>query len=125
MRHVPCIVLGERDSERRRSVALALREDGFEVVETDDGRDILGYTEYLAAVLGRRGGRAAIAVDSFAIVAGPGLRGLGGTEVQQILERARWDIPVIILPDRADSGIDLDRLRTLLRQALPLAPAVY
>jgi DNA-binding response OmpR family regulator len=125
MIQAPRIVLGECDSERRHSVALALREAGYEVVETDDGRDLLAYTEYVAAVLGRRDGPAAIAADSFAIVAAPRLPGLGAIEVQGILQRARWDIPVIILPERTDDGTDLQRLRTLLREAMPLGPSMH
>ena len=125
MKQAPHIVLGECDSERRRSIAVALREAGYEVVETDDGRDVLAYTEYLAAVMGRRGGRATIAAESFAIVAGPRLPGLAGMEVQEILQRARWDIPVIMLPERTDDDTDLLRLRMLLRQAMPLAPAMH
>jgi DNA-binding response OmpR family regulator len=125
MRQAPCIVLGECDSERRHSVALALREAGYEVVETDDGRDVLAYTEYVAAVMGRRDGPAAIAADSFAIVAAPTLPGLGGMEVQGILERARWDIPVIILPEPTDDGTDIHRLRALVRNAMRLGPPVH
>jgi CheY-like chemotaxis protein len=125
MREGPHVVLGERDPERRRSIAVALREAGYEVVEADDGRDVLAYTEYLAAVKGRRGGEAAIASNSFAIVAGRTLPGLAGMEVQEILRRARWDIPVILLPEHADAGADLRRLRTLLRQAIPDAPLVH
>ena len=123
MRSVPHIVLGERDSDRRRAVAFALRQEGYEVMETEDGRDVLACTEYLAAMLGRRGRPGAIETDSFAIVAGPSLPPVDGITVRDILERARWDIPLIVLPDRADDGSDLDRLRTLLRQALPVAAA--
>src|SRR6185503_15865558 len=64
------ILLGERDTERRRLIATVLRDEGYEVVETDDGRTLLGYAEYLAATCGRRGARGAIVADSFAIVAG-------------------------------------------------------
>jgi DNA-binding response OmpR family regulator len=123
MRSVPHIVLGESDSGRRHAVALALRQEGYEVMETDDGRDVLSCTEYLAAMLGRRRKPGAIAADSFAIVAGPTLPSVDGVAVRDILERARWDIPVIVLPERADDGSDLDRLRTLLREALAVAPA--
>jgi len=125
MTQTPCIVLGERDPERRRSIAEALRDEGYEVVETDDGRDVLAYTEYLAAVMGRRGGPATIALDSFAVVAGARLPGLGGTEVQEILRRARWGIPVIVLPERTEEGADLPMLRMRVREALRLGPAVH
>src|SRR5207253_2629250 len=72
----PRIVLGDRDTARRRSIANALQEDGYEVLETEDGRDVLGYAEYLAAVMGRRRGNGTISADSFAIVADPELEGL-------------------------------------------------
>jgi DNA-binding response OmpR family regulator len=119
---VPRIALGERDPERRQAVALALRQAGYEVVETDDGRDLLAYAEYVAAVMGRRGGSAAIAADSFAIVAAPKLPGMGAVEVQGILRRARWDIPVIVLPERTHDGADLRRLRSLVGEALRAKP---
>ena len=125
MAEVPHIVLGEGDPERRRSIAGALREAGYEVVETDDGWAVLAYTEYLAAVKGRRDGPDAIRSDSFAIVAGPTLPGLAGAEVREILRRARWAIPVILLSERDDPGADLRRLRVLLRRAIPDAPVVH
>ena len=113
----PRIVLGDRDRARRRSIANALQEDGYEVLETEDGRDVLGYAEYLAAVMGRRRGNGAISADSFAIVADPELEGLSAPEVQEVLRRARWDIPMIILSASAGRE-DLSRLRALVESRL-------
>ena len=113
----PRIVLGDRDTARRRSIANALQEDGYEVLETEDGRDVLGYAEYLAAVMGRRRGNGTISTDSFAIVADPELKGLSAPEVQEVLRRARWDIPMIILSASA-GRVDLSRLRALVESRL-------
>ena len=119
MEHRPRVVLGDRDTARRRSIANALQEDGYEVLETEDGRDVLGYAEYLAAVMGRRRGNGTISADSFAIVADAELEGLTAPEVQEVLRRARWDIPMIILSAGRD---DLSRLRALLETRLHPAP---
>ena len=113
----PRIVLGDRDTDRRRSIASALQEDGYEVLEMEDGRDVLGYAEYLAAVMGRRRGNGAISADSFAIVADPELEGLSAPEVLEVLRRARWEIPMIILSAPAGRE-DLSRLRALLETRL-------
>jgi len=119
----PRIVLGDRNTDRRRSIASALQEDGYEVLEMEDGRDVLGYAEYLAAVMGRRRGDGAISADSFAIVADPELEGLSAPEVLEVLRRARWDIPMIILSAPAGRE-DLSRLRALLETRLRRAAPV-
>ena len=113
------IILGERDSPRRRLIATVLRDEGYEVVETDDGRTLLGYTEYLAATCGRRGGRGAIVADSFAIVAGEGLDHMTALDVEDALRRAHWDVPVIRLPDPAPDASEVGTVRQLVHDALP------
>ncbi|TMA98353.1 MAG: hypothetical protein E6J70_14695 [Deltaproteobacteria bacterium] len=78
------------------------------MLEMEDGRDVLGYAEYLAAVMGRRRGNGAISADSFAIVADPELEGLSAPEVLEVLRRARWDIPMIILRSFAPASAARD-----------------
>lgn len=114
----PRILLGERDSQRRRLIATALRDEGYEVVETDDGRTLLGYTEYFAATCGRRGGQGEIVADSFAIVAGEGLDRMTALDVEEAIRRARWDIPVIFLPRAATDASEIGTVRKLVVDAL-------
>ena len=121
MNQPPRILLGERDSERRRLIATALRDDGYEVVETDDGRTLLGYTEYFAATCGRRGGQGAIVADSFAIVAAMELDHLTALDVEEAIRRAHWQVPVILLPEAAADASEIGTVRRLVLDALPRA----
>lgn len=118
----PRILLGERDSERRRLLAQVLRDEGYEVVETDDGWTLLGYTEYLAATCGRRGASGAIVADSFAIVAGHDLDGITAFDLADALRRARWQVPLILLPSATADASEFRRVRERVRDALPPAP---
>jgi DNA-binding response OmpR family regulator len=116
------IILGERDSPRRRLIATLLRDEGYEVVETDDGRTLLGYTEYFAATCGRRAAHGAIVADSFAILAGEGLDHLTAFEVENALRRAHWQVPVIRLPEPAPDASEVGAVRQLVHDALPRLP---
>jgi len=120
MQTQPCIVVAERDSARRQSISVALCRQGYEVREAEDGRQLLGYIEYLAATRGKRGKPFRIAADSFAVVAGPDLGEVTAEEVREILRRARWDVPVILLP--MANGGDVAVLQAYLREILPLEP---
>jgi CheY-like chemotaxis protein len=118
----PRVLLGERDAERRRLIATVLRAEGYEVVEADDGWQLLGYTEYLAATCGRRGGPGAIVADSFAIVAGADLDGMTARDVEDALRRARWHVPLILLSARAEDVSEVRTVRERVRDVLPRAP---
>ena len=115
----PEILLADCDSGRRYLLERALRRDGYEVLTTADGRELLARVEYLIAVHGRRvGGQ--IAADSFGIVTSPVLETLSGLAVRDYIERAGWRIPTVVLPETGpiDEG-QIDFMRTWLFQSLP------
>jgi CheY-like chemotaxis protein len=111
------ILLGERDTERRRLIATVLLDDGYEVVETGDGRTLLGYTEYLAATRGRRGAGAIVA-EAFAIVAGTDLDGLTAFDLEAAIRRARWRVPIIVLAPASADASEAGAVRERVRDAL-------
>jgi CheY-like chemotaxis protein len=110
----PQVLLADCDSSRRRLLERALRRDGYDVLTTADGREMLAQVEYLMAVRGYRiGGR--IATDSFAVVTSPVLETLSGLAVLDCIERAGWQIPTVVLPGAgpADAG-QIDSVRARL-----------
>jgi CheY-like chemotaxis protein len=118
----PCIILADPNANRRERVAGALRADGYEVVEADRGQDVIAHAEYLAAVRGRRRPGGAIVGDSFAIVANPALQEHSVRDVKDILERAHWDIRMVVLPEGPAEGPDLGTVRTLVRSVFRDTP---
>ena len=111
-----CIVLGERDSDRRRAMADVLCREGYEVWEVDNGWHLLGHIEYLAATRGIRQEPSRITAGSFAVVANPDLEELTLDQVREILQSAEWAIPVIALPSSEDA--EVGALPALVRETL-------
>jgi CheY-like chemotaxis protein len=115
----PEILLGDCDGGRRYVLERAFRRDGYDVLTTADGRELLAQVEYLMAVHGRRvGGQ--IATDSFAIVTRPVLETVSGLTVRDCVERAGWQIPTLVLPETGpvDEG-QIDSMRAWLFGTLP------
>ena len=110
----PEILLADCELRRRRLLERALRRDGYGVLTTSDGRELLAQVEYLMAVHGHRiGGR--ITVDSFAVITSPVLETLSGLAVCDCIERAGWTIPIVVLPEggAGDEG-EIDSVRSRL-----------
>ena len=98
------ILLVERDDEMRRGVAGTLREDGFEVLDLGDGRELL---QRVRAVLGADDGKTPTAV-----VAGSCSTAPACLDVLSAVRDADRDVPVILATAPADraSGAEAYRL---------------
>lgn len=125
------IFLAQEDPSIRVPIAWQLRQDGWEVVEAENGLDLLGHIERAAA----QGGDP----RSFVVIAGTHIPGLSGLDVLTVLRCASWQTPVILVTkvgdDEAraeatelgaaavfDPPIDLDALRSAVSRAVPLWP---
>jgi len=123
------VLLAEDDVAFRRLIASVLAEDGYEVLEAEDG---LGLLANIETTLGVRGERA----DSFLVVADVRMPGLSGLDVLAILRCANWQTPVILITafgDEAthtegrdlgatavfDKPFDVERLRSAVLEAIP------
>ena len=99
------ILLAEPDAELRTAIARALRADGHAVEEAADGTDLL-----------LRAGSQMARVDGprrvLVLVVAAGLPVFSGSEVLEILQRLRWDIPCVILSGAPD-GVEHTRAREL------------
>jgi CheY-like chemotaxis protein len=118
MHHRPEVLVADCDPRRRHLLERALCRDGYEVLTTADGRELLAHVEYLMAVRGRRiDGR--ITTDSCALVTSPVLETLSGLVVRDCIERAGWKIPTVVLPEASpvDDG-QIDAVRTWLIRTL-------
>lgn len=111
-----CILVGERDGARRRAIADVLCREGYEVWEVNNGRQLLGHIEYLAATRGIRQKPSQITAGSFAVIASPDLEELTLDQVREILRSAEWSVPVITLPAREDA--EVGALPALVRENL-------
>jgi DNA-binding response OmpR family regulator len=80
------IVVADDDPVFRRLVALALREDGYTVVEAEDGEELVGAIERTA----RTGELAAVVSDVC-------MPRLGGLDVLAVLRCAAWRTPVVLM----------------------------
>jgi CheY-like chemotaxis protein len=123
------VLLAEDDAAFRRLIASVLAEDGYEVLEAEDG---LGLLANIETTLGARGERA----DSFLVVADVRMPGLSGLDVLAILRCANWQTPVILITafgDEAthtegrelgatavfDKPFDVERLRSAVLEVIP------
>jgi len=121
----PKILVGEDDPHLRRLVADSLRDDGYEVLASDDGGEILSH-------LGSDGQGYSLVVCDIRMPSCSGLQVLGA------IRRARIDVPVILMSAFADRDLrerieaqgahlfdkpfDIDDLRTAVAHALRDAP---
>jgi DNA-binding response OmpR family regulator len=124
----PLVLLAEDDAAFRRLIASVLEEDGYEVVEAEDGVALLACIESVLTVRRERPG-------GFLVVADVRMPGLGGLDVLAILRCAKRTTPVILItafgdePTHAegrelgavavfDKPFDVDRLRAAVREML-------
>jgi CheY-like chemotaxis protein len=91
--HEPRILVAEDDQELRELIALALRNDGYDVVEARDGVELLGYLEAAAVAAGRGNGHTPVA----AVVSDVRMPSLTGLDVLAVLRCAYWPVPVILI----------------------------
>jgi CheY-like chemotaxis protein len=124
----PRILLADDDVVLRSLVAAALREDGYEVVESEDGGRLLVQIAGAYAGLGRE-----IICDM--IVSDIRMPVCSGIQILEGLRKAHWTTPVILITGfgneatrrhaeslRAivlDKPFDLDDLRTAMADLLP------
>lgn len=125
------VLLADDDKDLRKVLALALRQEGYEVVEIHDGNHL---RTYLGALLYNK--YEADPVDL--IISDVRMPGPNGMETLEWLRQAVWSIPVIIITSFGDPEIhaeahrlgalavldkpfDLDELLGLLRVHAPRA----
>src|SRR5690242_8054084 len=128
-RRRPLVLLAEDDAEFRRLLASVLAEDGYEVVEAEDGLALLATIEHTLTIRRER-------ADAFLVVADVRMPGLTGLDVLAILRCANWRTPVILITafgDEAthaegrdlgavavfDKPFDVERLRAAVLDAMP------
>jgi DNA-binding response OmpR family regulator len=123
----PQVLLGLGDADRRRSIATALRNDGFDVLEAHDGGRLL---VCIASAYGTNDGRDAYDL----VVLETRLAVCSGMQILEGLRRAHWTTPVIMLSAREDGvrsaraeslgavvveePLDIDELQRTVRQLL-------
>ena len=122
------VFLAEEDLSVRRLLAKVLREDGYEVLESEDGSDLL---DRLATSLLDDGPLGLLDLDI--IIADTSMSGCRGIDVLAGLREAAWRTPVILMSGRPDARfrararrlgiaawlskpIDLGRLREALEK---------
>ena len=125
------VFLAEDDPDLRRLLAMVLRADGYEVVESSDGSDLL---DRLASTLLDDGPIGPLDVD--VIVADVCMPGCRGIDVLAGLRQASWRTPVILMTGYPDAKlrararrlgataflskpIDLDGLRATVESVAP------
>ena len=128
-RHRPLVLLAEDDAEFRRLLASVLAEDGYEVLEAEDGLALLATIEHTLTVRREQ-------PDAFLVVADVRMPGLTGLDVLAILRCANWATPVILITafgDEAthaegrelgavavfDKPFSMEQLRCAVLQTLP------
>lgn len=89
------ILLAEDDAELRGLIARALRHDGYEVLEVDDGGRTL---VRLASVYAPAHPREAIDL----LISDIRMPACSGLRILESLRRSRWKIPAILTTDFAD-----------------------
>jgi len=90
------VFLAEDDEEMRSLVSSTLRNDGYEVVEATNGRDML--YRIRDAVYGTIAQPDVIVMDVK-------MAGYSGLAVLATLQRARWSTPVILMTAFADDDV--------------------
>jgi DNA-binding response OmpR family regulator len=95
------VLLAEDDAAFRRLIASVLREDGYEVLEAEDGVALLANIE---ATLTLRRERA----DTFLVVADIRMPGLTGLDVLAILRCANSTTPVILITAFGDEATHVE-----------------
>lgn len=96
------IFLAEDDDDMRSLISLALRNDGYDVVEAKDGAELL---DLLAGASAAPMKRPDIIVTDVLM---PCYSGLG---VLAALHKSAWNVPVILITARRDEGVVNDALR--------------
>ncbi len=125
------VLVAEDDPDMRRLLAAVLRKDGYVVVETRDGTEIIDRLE--SSMSDER-------CESFgAIISDINMPGLTGLDVLAAMRCANWDTPVILITAYGDDAarveaeglgaaaflekpVNPEELRTVVRRALLLAP---
>jgi len=97
------VLLAEEDEPVREHLAQALREDGYDVVEVEDGFELLDY------MFGFPGGSDGSSVD--VIIADAAMSGYGGVEVLDRLRRMDVGTPFVIISRRSDGALYEDAAR--------------
>jgi DNA-binding response OmpR family regulator len=129
-RRRPRLLLAEDDVELRSLLALALRRDGFDVVEAHDGFQLLDFMG-MALIEGERVRPVDLIVSDLCMPGWNGLQILAGVRA------AQWAVPVILISAFADQRahqqarrldatlidkpFDLGQLRTLAREVVAAA----
>lgn len=97
------VLLAEEDELVREHLAQALREDGYDVIEVEDGFELLDY------IFSFPGGSDASSVD--VIIADAAMSGYGGVEVLDRLRRMHVGTPFVIISRRPDGALYEDAER--------------
>jgi len=96
-RRQPLVLLAEDDAEFRHLLATVLAEEGYEVVEAEDGLALLASIEDTLTVRRER-------PEAFLVVADVRMPGLTGLDVLTILRCANWATPVILITAFGDEA---------------------
>jgi DNA-binding response OmpR family regulator len=88
--HRPRVLLAEDDQEMRTLLVSTLRRDGYEVLEAQDGKELLGLiTDQILEAKGRPG------IDL--IVSDIRMPGLSGMNILAGLRKVDWATPVLLI----------------------------
>ncbi len=110
-RRQPLVILAEDDSAFRRLLASVLEQEGYEVLEAQDGLALLASIEDTLTIRRER-------PDGFLVVADVRMPGLTGLDVLAILRCANWRTPVILITAFGDDathaeGVELGAVAVL------------
>lgn len=94
------IFLADDDPSLRRLLAAVLRADGYEVIEAEDGADLL---QLLATTLVHEAPLEPPDVDM--ILTDVRMPGTGGLEILRGLREASWTTPIILMTGHADRSL--------------------
>lgn len=121
------VLLAEDDPEMRALLCLAMRRDGYEVIEATDGAQLLVYLESLAMSLPGQPAPDIIVSDIH-------MPGYSGLDLLSAMREANLELPVILITafsDKATRGqaerfaailldkpLDIDDLRRVVRSII-------
>jgi len=125
----PRVLLAEDDEDARTLVAGVLCSEGYEVVEANDGRELVDLVESAFWARSRRGGSVSLVLSDVRMPE------FSGIDVLWILRATSWEVPVILMgtweddPSRVEAGelganaflrkpLDLEALRRVVRATL-------